>query len=238
MENREGRTMKTRTMNIRARTTILDLRRYQLRQLFLTFFIAITLVSCVTINIYFPAAAAEKAAEKIVDEVLKNQPGSSNEQNIDNKQSTDNKQSSLKQPEITSTQTILLIISDFLFPVAQAGQADISIDSPAIRTIRNNMESRQSKLLPFYQSGAIGFTNNGLIASVNNQGLSVKQKSTIKKLIKAENRDRMALYSEIAKANGHPEWQKDIQSTFSKTWIRKISSGWMYQAPSGQWQKK
>lgn len=27
------------------------------------------LTACVTINIYFPAAAAEKAAEKIVDEV-------------------------------------------------------------------------------------------------------------------------------------------------------------------------
>jgi hypothetical protein len=29
----------------------------------------LALVSCVTINIYFPAAAAEKAADKIIDEV-------------------------------------------------------------------------------------------------------------------------------------------------------------------------
>jgi hypothetical protein len=28
-----------------------------------------TLASCVTINIYFPAAAAEKAADKIIEEV-------------------------------------------------------------------------------------------------------------------------------------------------------------------------
>ena len=28
-----------------------------------------TLVACVTINIYFPAAATEKAADKIIDEV-------------------------------------------------------------------------------------------------------------------------------------------------------------------------
>lgn len=28
-----------------------------------------TLSACVTINIYFPAAAAEKAADKIIDEV-------------------------------------------------------------------------------------------------------------------------------------------------------------------------
>jgi hypothetical protein len=31
--------------------------------------LAIVLPACVTINIYFPAAAAEKAADKIIDEV-------------------------------------------------------------------------------------------------------------------------------------------------------------------------
>lgn len=30
---------------------------------------ALTLAACVTINIYFPAAAAEKVADKIIDEV-------------------------------------------------------------------------------------------------------------------------------------------------------------------------
>ncbi|MDP3608515.1 MAG: hypothetical protein Q8R74_05515 [Methylophilus sp.] len=32
-------------------------------------FAVIALPACVTINIYFPAAAAEKAADKIIDEV-------------------------------------------------------------------------------------------------------------------------------------------------------------------------
>lgn len=31
--------------------------------------LALSLAACVTINIYFPAAAAEKAADKIIDEV-------------------------------------------------------------------------------------------------------------------------------------------------------------------------
>lgn len=34
----------------------------------------IVLASCVTINIYFPAAAAEKAADKIIDEVYRLDP--------------------------------------------------------------------------------------------------------------------------------------------------------------------
>ena len=33
------------------------------------FCVALVLPACVTINIYFPAAAAEKAADKIIDEV-------------------------------------------------------------------------------------------------------------------------------------------------------------------------
>ena len=39
---------------------------------------ALTLQACVTINIYFPAAAAEKAADRIIDEVwqLKKEQGS------------------------------------------------------------------------------------------------------------------------------------------------------------------
>lgn len=34
---------------------------------------ALALSACVTINIYFPAAAAEKAADKIIDEVWQTQ---------------------------------------------------------------------------------------------------------------------------------------------------------------------
>jgi len=31
---------------------------------------AVLLAGCVTINIYFPAAAAEKAADRIIDEIM------------------------------------------------------------------------------------------------------------------------------------------------------------------------
>lgn len=212
----------------------LSLSHYHFRRLLLALLISFTVISCVTINIYFPAAAAEKAAEKIVDEVLQ-----SGKPDVKPQKQTDDSQSYFRTKNISPTTHVLLVITNFLIPVAEAAeQANISIDSPAIRAIRNRMEKRQSRLRPFYQSGAVGFTNNGLIDKVTNAGLSVKQRSTVNKLIKAENNDRLSLYSEIAKANGHPEWQKDIQNTFSKTWIKKISSDWMYQSPSGQWLKK
>ena len=218
-------------------TNTLSLQQYHLRRLLLAFLTTFTLISCVTINIYFPAAAAEEAAEKIVDEVLNTgEPDTKPDQGTNNSQSL-NRQNDFKNQESSTTQALIALV-DFFIPAAEAGQADISIDSPKIRSIRNSMQKRQNKLRPYYQSGAVGFTNNGLIASVNNKGLSVKQKSTVNKLIKSENNDRMRLYKEMANANGHPEWQADIQKTFSKTWINKISKGWMYQTSSGQWTKK
>ena len=36
---------------------------------------ALALSACVTINIYFPAAAAEKAADKIIDDIWQTAPG-------------------------------------------------------------------------------------------------------------------------------------------------------------------
>ena len=38
------------------------------------FFMALVLGACVTINIYFPAAAAERVADRIIDEVYQLKP--------------------------------------------------------------------------------------------------------------------------------------------------------------------
>ena len=38
--------------------------------------LAASLAGCVTINIYFPAAAAEKAADRIIDDILQLKPDS------------------------------------------------------------------------------------------------------------------------------------------------------------------
>lgn len=219
-------------------TNRLSFNKYYFHQLLSAMLISLTLISCVTINIYFPAAAAEKIAEEIVDDVLHSQ-----EPTIIDENNSENDQSFLKQNHLEQNthfaKNTLLAIMNFVIPAAQAAeQANISIDSPRIRSIRKSMEKRQSKLSKYYKSGAVGFTNNGLIASVSNSGLSVKQKSSVNKLIKAENNDRQALYSEIANANGHPEWKADIQKTFSKTWIDKISTGWMYQTNNGKWTRK
>ena len=214
-------------------STIISINNNSLRQFFLGLLISFSIISCVTINIYFPAAAAEEAAEKIVDEVLNIDPA---DQKITPQ--SFNQPSNYRQIQQSDHKLSLINIVDFFIPQAHAAQANLSIETAKIRSLRNNMRKRQSKLKSYYNAGTIGFTHNGLISIVPGKSLSAKHKSMASKLIKSENNDRKNLYKEIANANGHPEWQADIQKTFSQTWINKISSGWMYQTASGKWQKK
>lgn len=219
----------------------LTVSNFNPRKLLLLLLTSLTLISCVTINIYFPAAAAEKAAEQIVDDVLNTGTPAGGQDGAGQAQPAPGDSSSIVPGKGVQSGDMLnqwmLALVDALIPRAQAA-ANISIETPKIRSIRNSMEQRQAKLQPFYQSGAAGFGNDGMIAIVSSAGLSVKQKSTLSKLISAENADRRNLYREIAVANGHPEWQADVQKTFARTWINRIPGGWKYQNAQGQWVTK
>ena len=48
--------------------------RHKISSLLTPFAAAAALAGCVTINIYFPAAAAERAADRIIDEVWQLKP--------------------------------------------------------------------------------------------------------------------------------------------------------------------
>lgn len=130
----------------------------------------------------------------------------------------------------------LVIFSIFTAPFTQAA-ADIEINSPAISSIKSSMQARHNQLAPFYGNGAIGLTKDGLIAVKDASVLPLKDRGGLNSLVSAENSDRNALYKEIAVANGHPEWEAEIRSTFAQRWIQKAQSGWWVQEGSG-WVKR
>ncbi|RMD68600.1 MAG: DUF1318 domain-containing protein, partial [Gammaproteobacteria bacterium] len=66
----------------------------------------------------------------------------------------------------------------------------------------------------------------------------LRERAKVKRWVAEENRDRKALYREIARANGHPEWEDDIRATFAKRWIAHAKPGWWYQDKQGQWHRK
>ncbi len=187
---------------------------------------ALLLTACVTINIYFPAAAAEKAADEIIKDI----------QSITPQKTEPKPKASLPDWQITAFQWLDNAINVVVSP-AQAAEADLNIDSSAIRQLRTRMESRFSSLQPLYAAGYIGIQGDGLLAVRNAASVPLKERNQVNKLVAAENADRQSLYQAIANANGHPEWAAQIKSTFAARWVSNAQPGWWYQS-SGSWKQK
>jgi uncharacterized protein YdbL (DUF1318 family) len=201
--------------------------------------LAVLVAACVTINVYFPAAAAEKAADRIIGDVIGKAAGSSNE----GKESPTGALDRREQRHDPSAGASLTLVAGLdrvlsaLVPAAQAASPDLDVSSAAIRQITDAMKARHAQLAKYYDSGAIGYTANGLIDVRDANGIALAERNSVRKSVADENRDRSALYAEIAKANGHPEWEADIRATFAKRWVANAKPGWYYNDGSG-WKQK
>lgn len=189
---------------------------------------ALLLTACVTINVYFPAAEAKAAAREFVEKV------------IDDADKVEIKDGSgggmaMLQDRFDFDPWMLLGIGS-----AQAQSApDITIKTPAIQAIQSRMESRfNSTLRAGFDSGALGFTSDGLISVRDAGKLELKDRVAMNAAVADDNRDRKAVYREVAVANGHPEWEAQIRGIFAQQWIASARSGWWYQDAGGNWKQK
>lgn len=133
---------------------------------------------------------------------------------------------------------MLLIALALGFSAPVLAQANLEINTPAIAALQASMQQRHGQLAGFYASGAVGLTRDGNIALRDANAVPLPQRQQVNSLIAAENQDRAALYREIARANGKPEWENDIRSTFAQRWIQKAQPGWYYQNAGGAWTRK
>ena len=189
---------------------------------------ALWLTACVTINVYFPAAAAESAADRILEEVYGRQPQDGAEP--------------ARKPEPQSRRSVsppvYVQALHWLVAPAQAQQADIDVSTPAIQAITSSLSQRAPQMDSFFNAGAIGMGANGLIQVRDLGAAPLSDRNRLRQLVAADNQDWNALYREVAKANGHPEWEDEIRATFARRWVAKAKSGWWYQGPGGNWQQK
>jgi uncharacterized protein YdbL (DUF1318 family) len=191
----------------------------------------LALSACVTINVYFPAAAAEKAADKIIEDVW------GSDKSSESTKREDDKQTSVRE---TDAQDVLLAaasVLDFIVAPAHA-QANLNIETPAIRQLTQSMEARHAQLKKYYDGGAIGLTRDGLVQVRDQNLVPLPERNAVRKLVAEENADRTNLYREIATANGHTEWEADIRTTFAERWASKAPGGWWFQDESGAWKQK
>lgn len=198
------------------------------------------ITSCVTINIYFPAAAVEKAADKIVEDVWGEQ-GEKPKQDEQKKEGPINKEDQKKQgePQSMIDSPVRFTFSLLGAKQAYAQEADINVTTPAIRALKDSIQKRADSIKPFMDSGNAGLTNDGLLAVRSAEGLNLKDKANLSRLVEAENKDREALYSEIAKANNfQPDRIPSIKKIFAGSWIKNARQGWWVQDSGGNWKQK
>ncbi len=194
--------------------------------------LSLALSACVTINVYFPAAAAEKAADKIIEDVWGSEPAA--------KPRAEQQEQGTWYVE-SAPQRILLAAADSLLDLLVSpahAQADLNVSTPAVRALTQSMEARHPRLKKYYDSGAVGFTQDGLVEVRDQNLIPLPERNAARKLVAEENADRVNLYREIATANNHPEWEADIRTTFAERWISRASAGWYYQDSSGAWKQK
>ena len=220
--------------------------------------LAVLLSACVTVNVYFPAAAAQQAADQIIDRVTgqsgsaapqSSAPGAPGAPTAPPRAPESSPQGKPAQPPtVPPTSYVapawalsaLERVIDVAIPPAEAqAGANLDISTPEIRAITSSMQQRFAQLAPFFSSGAVGMTADGLVTERDLNAVPLAQRALVARLVAEDNRDRNALYAAIARANGHPEWEPDIRRTFARRWVeRGAQSGWYYQDSGGAWQRK
>jgi len=199
-----------------------------------SFFSLLLLTACVTINIYFPAAAADKVA----DEIIK---GIQSDKDVTEKENKSMEEILVPpQSKTSEIQLVLFHLIDNVLNIvispAQAQAPDLSVNTPEIRALRASMQTRFSVLKHYYIKGLVGIKRDGFVVTKGKTPL--KERNKLNKLVVAENSDRKKLYQTIATANGHPEWFEQIKSTFATRWVSNAKSGWWYQGSNGSWTQK
>ncbi|MGX5730157.1 YdbL family protein [Pseudoxanthomonas beigongshangi] len=199
---------------------------------------ALLLTACVTINVYFPAAEAKEAAREFVEKVIGDdakapaQPETRPDSSVP---ATPGGSASLTPVSRRSFDWLSLI------GIASAHaqeKADINIKTPAIQAIQGRMATRfRNQLQAGFDAGALGLTRDGMIEVRDAGKLALKDRVAITQAVADDNRDRKAVYREIAVANGHPEWEAQIRQTFAQQWIASARGGWWYQ-DAGGWKQK
>jgi uncharacterized protein YdbL (DUF1318 family) len=192
--------------------------------------VMLALTACVTINVYFPAAEAKEAAKEFVEKVI----GDEAQQVQPEKPNDGGGGMALQQSRPMFDPLMLFGIS----PAYAQGAPDITIKTPAIQAIQSRMADRfQNSLQAHFDSGALGFGSDGMVAIRDATKVELKDRIAVKEAVAEDNRDRKALYRELAVANGHPEWEAQLRDTWAKEWIAKAHKGWWYQ-DGGAWKQK
>ena len=109
-----------------------------------------------------------------------------------------------------------------------------NIDPPLQR-----MHERFPQLREQLDHGALGLTEDGDVAIRD----AAEATPELKRLVRAENRDRAVLYTGMAGAVGHggdtlQHWLAYTDATFGAEWQKQAPAGWWLRNEQGEWRRK
>ena len=140
---------------------------------------SLLIAACVTINVYFPAAAADKAADQMINEIT---GGGA-------KGGTATPPQSHFTPQREGEPNFLVAaFGNALYavvPAANAQDADaaLNVSSPAVTRIKQSMSARFGEMEKFFASGAIGLTKDGLVDVRDLNAVALPDRATVKRLV-------------------------------------------------------
>jgi hypothetical protein len=168
------------------------------------------MAACVTVNIYFPAEKVESVAGEIVDDIRGLKPGEVGQPPAQ------------KKDQSFLDRTTRLAQLAYGVSVVMAEEVT-TVSNPAIRALKESMKARYQILKPFYEKKMISEGQDGYVALGNTAGLDLKALRDLKGLAAAENRDRQALYQEVARAlKIDPSQANKVAEIFAKEWRKSI----------------
>lgn len=116
---------------------------------------------------------------------------------------------------------------------------NLDIGTPPVIVVKHALAQRQSRLVRFYDWGAIGLGNDGMVKMRDESVLTnYTLQKTAGKLIDQENPDRMSLIYAVSEAHGGKEAIPVVKALQVKRWKEQWKSGWWMEDEQGNWIKK
>lgn len=185
----------------------------------ISYFIAVGVAGCVTVNVNFPEGAVQKATDDYVKDLYR-----AKEQTAPVEKETKSKTG-----------------SSFLWFVIDTAKADgfaMKVESPKVKEIQGRQAQRIGKIDQFKKEGIIGECSEGLLVIYKEETLKPLQKKVVDTLIKEENSDRNMLYEEILKINSmNSSMLSQVQKSFFNS-FKMVSPAGTWLKVDGQWEKK
>jgi len=195
-----------------------------MRKIGLMFGLALLLVSCAVVNVYvtFPQEKIDKAMDGLE---LQIQPAVPSPKSLAPKKQSRLSPGRFLEPASLYAETIIT--------------SEVKTTSSIIDEAKARLIERLSDVQGYKDNNILGENNQGLLEVRSTAGMDGKQVSSLQKMVKEENNDRMIIYRQVVQINNMNAADiKKVQVAAAKANRKLAKEGEWIQNDDGAWQIK